>query len=187
MWIEHDIVEYYSRRADEDEAEAANGEGEPLAQAVAGHLAGRVLDVGCGYGRYLQRCGPGSVGLDPAAGMLRRAQREVSGARLVRGDAGSLPFRRDSFDLVLAAFTYGHLLSNAATRFVAEARRVAPRLLIIESAYTAGHRGEEWQDRRLSDGSQWLIYKRLFTADGLAAEIGGEPIFRGRVFVAVVA
>jgi hypothetical protein len=45
---------------------------------------------------------------------------------------------------------------------------------------------EEWQDRRLNDGSHWLIYKRCFTPGQLIYELGGgETIFAGRWFVVV--
>ena len=45
---------------------------------------------------------------------------------------------------------------------------------------------EETQERTLSDGSRWEVYKRYFTGDGLAAELGGgETLLENRWFVAV--
>ena len=42
---------------------------------------------------------------------------------------------------------------------------------------------EEWQERTLSDGSRYEVYKRFFTGRGLAEEIGGgEILFEGRWF-----
>ena len=45
---------------------------------------------------------------------------------------------------------------------------------------------EEHQERILKDGSRWEVYKRYFTPEGLAVELGGgETLFAGRWFVAV--
>lgn len=42
------------------------------------------------------------------------------------------------------------------------------------------------EERILSDGSRWEIYKRWFTGAGLAAELGGgEVLHDGRCFVVV--
>jgi demethylmenaquinone methyltransferase/2-methoxy-6-polyprenyl-1,4-benzoquinol methylase len=43
---------------------------------------------------------------------------------------------------------------------------------------------EDWQERVLSDGSRHSVYKRWFTASGLAEEIGGEVLYDGPWFVA---
>ena len=44
----------------------------------------------------------------------------------------------------------------------------------------------EWQPRVLNDGSRWEVYKRFFTGEGLAAELGGgEVLHEGRWFVVV--
>ena len=45
---------------------------------------------------------------------------------------------------------------------------------------------EAHQERVLNDGSRWQVYKRWFTADGLAAELGGgDTLFAGHWLVAV--
>jgi len=45
---------------------------------------------------------------------------------------------------------------------------------------------QAWQERELNDGSRHRVYKRWFTADGLAAELGGgETVHAGPWFVAV--
>src|SRR4051794_31315016 len=47
---------------------------------------------------------------------------------------------------------------------------------------------EEWQERKLNDGSRHLVYKRFFTPDGLAAELGaGRVLHAGQWFVMVAA
>ena len=76
--------------------------------------------------------------------------------------------------------------SRTASRFLAEARRVAPELVVVDSALRDDVEPVEWQERVLNDGSRWQVYKRYFDPDELAAELGGgEMLFAGRWFVAV--
>jgi SAM-dependent methyltransferase len=83
-----------------------------------GDLEGRerVLDVGCGTGRYSthiqQRSGLPVVGMDLSAGMLAKARAKVgegTDLRLVRGDAQSLPFRDASFDAAILVLVVHHI------------------------------------------------------------------------------
>lgn len=73
----------------------------------------RVLDAGCGTGAHLAAvCGAGSraLGLDFSRGMLRVAQRNAPGARLVQADLGrELPVRPGAFDALLSSLVSEHL------------------------------------------------------------------------------
>jgi hypothetical protein len=81
---------------------------------------------------------------------------------------------------------YGHLEQLERERFVAEARRVAGELVILDAALHEGDPRDEWQERKLLDGSRWQVFKRFFTADGLLAELGGgEVLHEGTWFVLV--
>jgi hypothetical protein len=69
---------------------------------------------------------------------------------------------------------------------VAEARRVAPSLVVVDSALRDGVEPEQWQERVLNDGSAHKVYKRYFTGPGLADELGGGQVLHdGHWFVAV--
>ena len=73
-------------------------------------------------------------------------------------------------------------------RFLAEARRVAPELVVVDAALHGGSERDEWQERVLNDGTRWTVYKRFFTGDALLAELGGGSILHeGRWFVLVTA
>jgi SAM-dependent methyltransferase len=83
------------------------------------HLAGRVLDVGCGPQPLPSYAGGDQfVGIDP----LRGGAREFA---FVQGIAEYLPFRDGVFDRVMFATSLDHMLSPQ--RALAEARRVLTR------------------------------------------------------------
>jgi SAM-dependent methyltransferase len=97
----------------------------------------RVLDVGCGNGRYLRAMrllGLEAIGCDLSPGMLSAA----SDSAVVVADAVRLPFCTGAFDVVLAA----HMLYHVADRVSAahELRRVlSPEGACVAVANGAGH------------------------------------------------
>ena len=104
----------------------------PVAEAMAAHYglkAGdRVLDVGCGKGFLLYeftRAVPGIEvrGVDISAYALEHAKSEVA-PYLDRGDAASLPYEDDSFDLVYSINTLHNLFAPDVHRAAAEIERV---------------------------------------------------------------
>jgi len=118
--------------------------------------------------------------------MIDEARRQAPEAAFVQGDALELPFEDGSFDRIFTAHFYGHVEGEDRERFLREARRVARELVVADSALRDDVDTEEQQERILNDGSRWEVYKRYFTAEGLAEELGGgETIFAGRWFVAV--
>jgi demethylmenaquinone methyltransferase/2-methoxy-6-polyprenyl-1,4-benzoquinol methylase len=159
-----------------------------LIEVVAGLPPARVLDVACGTG-FLTRHLRGQVtALDQSPAMVEIACSAAPQARVVRGDAVPLPFADGSFDRVFTGHFYGHLLEPERAAFLAEAGRVADRLVVVDSAVREGVDEEQWQTRRLSDGSDHRVYKRYFSGPGLADELGGGSVLHaGRWFVAVEA
>jgi ubiquinone/menaquinone biosynthesis C-methylase UbiE len=145
----------------------------------------RTLDVACGTG-FLTRHLPGEVvGLDQSESMLDEARRRAPDATFVRGDALELPFADGSFERLFTSYFYCHLEEPERERFLAEARRVADELVIVGSHAQPGEELRRWETRRLGDGSEWRVYKRVFVPDELAAEIGGRVLHRSRYFVMV--
>jgi ubiquinone/menaquinone biosynthesis C-methylase UbiE len=101
-------------------------------------------------------------------------------------DALDLPFADGSFQRVFSGHFYGHLEEPQRERFLAEARRVAPRLVIVDAARRPDRQVEEMQQRTLDDGSEFEVFKRYFTDAGLAEELGGGSVLHeGRWFVVV--
>ena len=157
-----------------------------LEQAVASLPAGRTLDVACGTG-FLTRHLRGEVtGLDQSERMVQIAAERVPQGRFVQGDALELPFEDGSFDRVFTGHFYGHLEDGAREAFLAEARRLAPELVVVDSAVRPDHEREEWQTRVLNDGSRHQVYKRYFDADELSAELGGGVVLHANDWFVMV-
>ena len=146
------------------------------------------LDIACGSG-FFTRYLPGEVvALDQSERMIEVARGRGAAADYVVGDATRLPFPDSSFERAFTGHFYGHLGAGERKPFLAEARRVANELVVLDSALHEGVEREEWQERTLNDGSRWQVYKRYFEPGQLLAELGGRRIvFAGRWFVAVQA
>ena len=188
---------YYDRRADEyDDWWLGRGlyadrdrpgwdeEVAVLAELIAALPPKRTLDVACGTG-FLTRYLRGEVvGLDQSERMLGVAREQVPAARFVEGDALTLPFDDGEFERIFTSYFYCHLEDADRTRFLAAARRVAPELVVVASVPGAGDPRARFEERVLKDGSRWTVYKRVFTGDQLAAELGGGVVLHeGRWFV----
>jgi len=188
---------YYDRRAPEyddwwrgtglfEERERPGWEAETadVVALVAGLAPGRTLDIACGTGFLTGHLRGLAVGLDQSASMVAIAQSRLPDGLALVGDALDLPFADGAFDRILTSHFYGHLPPDERATFLAQARRVARELVVVDSAARDGVEAEQWQERVLSDGSRHRVFKRYLAAGGLAREIGGEPCYDGRWFVA---
>jgi len=193
------VREYYDRRAREyDDWYRGRGlfverdrpgwddEVAQIVDVVAALPAARTLDVACGTGFLTRHLRGDVVALDQSESMLEEARRNAPRATFVQGDALALPVPNESFERVFTAHFYGHLDEQERERFLAEAHRVARELVVVDSSRESSEQDEAHQERVLNDGSRWQVYKRWFTSEALAAELGGaETLFAGRWFVAV--
>jgi ubiquinone/menaquinone biosynthesis C-methylase UbiE len=157
-----------------------------LVELIASLPPARTLDIACGTGFLTRHLRGDVVGLDQSERMLAVAREQVPAAEFVHGDALELQFGDGSFDRVFTSYFYCHLEEDDRKRFLAEARRVAPELVVIASVPGAGDPVERYEERVLKDGSRWTVFKRVFTGEQLAAELGGgEVLHEGRWFVVV--
>jgi demethylmenaquinone methyltransferase/2-methoxy-6-polyprenyl-1,4-benzoquinol methylase len=197
--IDDDMRAYYDQRAAEyDDWWLGTGrfaqrdrpgwadEVDQLVAVLAGLPPARVLDVACGTGFLTRHLRGDVVGLDQSARMVEIAGGRIPGAQAIQGDAVPLPFADGAFERVLISHFYGHLQPGERERFLAEARRVAGELVVVDSARRPGTDAEAWDERILDDGSRHRVYKRWFRADELAAELGGGDVLHdGHWFVVV--
>jgi ubiquinone/menaquinone biosynthesis C-methylase UbiE len=145
----------------------------------------RTLDVACGTGFLTRHLRGDVVALDQSDRMLEVAREQAPQAQFVQGDALTLPFEDGAFERVFTSYFYCHLEQEERARFLAEARRVAPELVVVASMPGAGDALERYEERILNDGSSWTVFKRVFSGTQLAAELGGEVLHEGRWFVVV--
>jgi ubiquinone/menaquinone biosynthesis C-methylase UbiE len=146
----------------------------------------RTLDVACGTGFITRHLQGEITGLDQSEKMLEIARERLPEARLLHGDALRLPFDDLAFDRLFTSHFYGHLECDDRAAFLAQARRVAPELVVADAAIRPDHGPEEWQERALRDGSRFTVYKRYFDPEQLAAEIGGGTVLHASRWFVVV-
>jgi len=159
-----------------------------LVEVVAWLPPVRTLDVGCGTGRFLTQHLRGEVvGLDQSEAMLEIAREVVPEATFVQGDALELPFTDGEFERVFTSYFYCHLEESDRFRFLSEARRVAAELVIVGTRRRRDLPPSRWEQRILSDGSHWTVFKRYFNPSELLAELGGgEVLHEGKRYFLVV-
>ncbi len=90
-----------------------------IVETLDTRVGARVLDLGCGTGRYLAALADSvslhTTGLDLSAGMLRMAQSRVSGrSALVCAHAETIPLPSESLDLVFCIYVDHHMASLAS-------------------------------------------------------------------------
>ena len=117
----------------------------------------RVVDVGCGTGRYMQHAFERSagrvIGIDQSRAMLAHAVRgEVRDACLVQASLARLPVRDAVADVVMCALTLGHVapLADALRELC---RVLAPNGLIVCSDFHPIGESLGWQ-RTFKAGDQ---------------------------------
>ncbi|HEX6942904.1 MAG TPA: class I SAM-dependent methyltransferase [Gemmatimonadaceae bacterium] len=99
-----------------------------IASHLEGHSVTRILDLGCGTGRFTEalaaRFNAEVIGLDPSQKMLELARKKQHDARVQYqlGRAENIPLESASFDLVFMSMSLHHF--NDMTVAARECRRV---------------------------------------------------------------
>jgi SAM-dependent methyltransferase len=154
-----------------------------LAQWIGKLPPARSLDVACGTGFMTRHLRGDVVGLDQSPSMIELARNQAPNAEFVVGDGLELPFDNDTFDRVFTSYFYCHLEESDRLRFLAEARRVARELVVVASVAGEDDPLVRWEERKLTDGSRWHVYKRVFAPNDLARELGGRVLHTNTYFV----
>lgn len=134
---------------------------EEAKRSLAGVCTPHVLDVGCGTGALSEQllaalpdCRPTGIDLSPA--MVERARiRLAARAEVIEGDAERLPFRDESFDLVVcndsfhhypdpdrAAFQMWRVLRRGGTLVMGDAWQPVPARSIMNAWMPFSHEGD---------------------------------------------
>lgn len=152
----------------------------PMFARVRAFEPRRLLDLGCGEGRFcrlLAKDVETLVGLDPSSTLLAKAS-ELGGAHYVQGHAEVLPFDDDTFDMVVS---YLSLLDiegiEAALDEVARVLRPGGHFLIANLtgfATAADIKGGGW--RVLPDGGREIVVRRYLEPHSVLAEWKGIAV-----------
>jgi SAM-dependent methyltransferase len=169
--------------------------------AIAGVAPGaRVLDVGCGTGRWLRRykdLGLVATGVDATPGMLTVARERGTAVPVVAGEAGFLPFSDAKFDCVSDITVVQHIPKAQQPQALGEMLRVLKpggRLILLElvrgdDAHIFPRSADDWIRQVGSFGAkpiaffgqEYLLLDRLFVsaARGLTERNGNGASLPG--------
>jgi ubiquinone/menaquinone biosynthesis C-methylase UbiE len=144
-----------------------------LSQFLAAFSGRRILDVGCGTGRWMEPLASrGAVvfGVDLSVEMLAIAgsKPRLTG-RCVVADMESLPVKTDSFDLALCCFTLSY--ATHLTTALAELARVA-RLVVVTDLHPEAMRRGWKRSFRQQDRTIEIAYSHHTIEDVDKAALG---------------
>ena len=207
MSLRADYDTWHQRIFDsEPEHEDANSPWYQLVRETIGSVKGlRVLEVACGRGgfvRELARAGAHITGCDFSMSALAVGQAKISRldgsvqAAFIQGDAESLPFASDSFDMVVSCETIEHVPDvRSAIREMWRVARPGAKLFLTTPNYAnlmglydlyARVRHPNRRDDQPFDRRQWIPQIRNYVSaagwkiiysDGTVHQL---PIFPGR-------
>jgi ubiquinone/menaquinone biosynthesis C-methylase UbiE len=183
----NEMTEYYARRAAEYERIYAKPERQAelaeLTALVCASLAGRrVLEIACGTGWWTERYAREAksvLATDFNEEVLEVARAKAYPADRVRfttADAFALDAIEGDFDALFAGFWWSHLKRGAIPAFLADVSRrlggkgSGARVIFLDNNYVEGSStpiaetdtdGDDWQVRKLDDGSSHRVLKNF--------------------------
>ena len=180
-------VAYWSGLGVETSADDISAEAAQVEAALRSLPPATFVEVGAGPGTFTNVLPGWGVALDQSAAALRTLLEGNPSVPVLRADARHLPVPDRAVERVFATHIYGLLDAATAAAVISEARRVAHQVVVLDAGRPHGVPAEHWQQRTLPDGSEWRIFRRHFTPDVLAEELGGSVLFAGRFYVLIAA
>lgn len=160
-------------------------EASKVAQGLSDLAPGTFVDVGAGPGTFTGLVPGTGVALDQSRRALDVLRDHLSRVPAVQADALRLPIGDKAVTRFFSSHLYGLLLPGERHVFLAEARRVASEVVIVDAGRPKGVQAEEWQERTVADGGRFSVFRRHFDPEVLAAEVAGDVLFGGRFYVLV--
>jgi len=214
-----DLVTYYNERAHEydgvyagknpaiDRADLYITDVTKIARLASRFGTGDIIDIGCGTGYWLSYYGKNAshvLLIDESVNMLAECRNRVRELGMnekcdfTQGNFFIAPLGKRQFDGAVIGFVLSHMGADDVALFFERLETILARnaqILVIDSAWSAtraryrNKRGV--QERTLSDGRVFSIYKQYFTLDELSALMfcnGFEltSSYAGEVFLAAV-
>ena len=154
---------------------------------VADVTSGLLLDIGCGPAYLapgLMARGIGYTGVDRNATMAARARRRVASSTgrglVVQADVTALPFRENSFDIVVAAAVLGLLDLRSRQAALREIARVARReIRLLEPFRRAGAPSRNLRAHVIGLVRERSLELTELAEAGLVPEVKGPPLLAG--------
>jgi SAM-dependent methyltransferase len=144
----------------------------------------RFLDLGAGpSGQFTSELAGDGLALDQSMAALCSLRSVAPDLPLVRADAMHIPFSDKAFGRIFISHLYGLLLPDERAVLIDEASRVGHEIVILDSGHPRGAEAEQWQRRRLADGTEYPIFRRHLDIDTLISEVGGEALYDGQYFI----
>lgn len=143
-----------------------------VARAIGRERLARILDLGCGTGRFsaglARRFEAQVVAVDPSEKMLTEARRKnAPGVRCERASGEALPLEDGSVDLVFMSMVFHHFAEPA--RVAAECRRVLDRDGAIFLRAAAAETIESYPTTRFFPESRPILQRTLPTRAAMQA------------------
>jgi len=154
---------------------------------IADVTSGLLLDVGCGpayLAPVLMERGIGYVGADRNAAMVARARRRIASSPgrglVVHADVTALPFRAESFDVVVASAVLGLLDLHSRRAALREIARVARgEIRLLEPVRRAGASPRTLRAHLLGLVRERSLELTELAEAGLVPEVHGPPVLAG--------
>ena len=132
---------------------------------ITGLQPRRVVDIGCGTGRWTTRLS--AIGVDASLAMLAVAAAKTGlRGRLAVGDATALPIASAAADLVLCALTLGHIRNQTAAMHEF-ARILAPGGTLLLTDFHPAAAALGWRRTFRRDGQVYELENHTYTVDQL--------------------
>jgi ubiquinone/menaquinone biosynthesis C-methylase UbiE len=180
-----------------------------ICKIAAGFGHGHIIDIACGTGfwvpHYAANCERFTF-VDQSQSMLAECKRRVKDlglsevSRFIQGNAFEVTLEPETYDCAMIGFLLSHLTSQQEDAFFERLKGIlkpAARLMIVDSYWSerrqvGGRRKEGEQERTLSDGRVFRIYKKYLTEsdiEGLLARhrFTCEALHAGEMFIATIA
>ena len=183
--IDHALA-YWTRLGVEATAADIEVEAVEVRRLLGSMLPIPFVEVGAGPGTFTAYLPGWGIALDQSEAALRVLRSGHPDTPVVRGDTLRLPVRDRAVVRVFAAHIYGLLTEDQRGQFLSEARRVADEIVVVDAGRPLGVPSEHWQ-RRSVGGETFMVFRRHFDSEALAAEVNGRPLFSGRFYVVVSA
>ena len=178
------VYDTTSYRGDPDVDAALDRETLEIGRILSAQTGERVLEVGCGTALWTPHLRGRVVAVELSGAMLNLARQRVPDVGMVQARVPLLPFAAGAFDQLVTANFYGLLRPAERHAFLAEARRLARELIVIDLRSGTDEVTEGIEPRQV-DGATYGIYRRRFTPDALQVELGAEVLYPGHQFLAV--